>query len=414
MPAKGQGCYQTSDLRRESPPFPSSAPALPAPGRRCCSRRPATPSRCTSAATPAMTLGHQPLGRRHAGAVVRGRGLRARDQPARPALARPVARGIARHAVQRLAGRGASARPQRLRTLRPADHRPSAARCAGAGASSSPSLAGPFSRRAVLSPTKAMSSRAACCRNCTRASTPPAAPSISTATPHADDLDGIVIDCRGLAARDAQPELRGVKGEMIIVETDEIAAVAPGAADPSALAALRHPARRQPLHDRRDLDRERGHRRQRALGAGTARRRLCGASGVRRSAHRRDSARACARPFPTICRASRFDSERIAVNGLYRHGFLLAPALAELTLAYVAARRDRQRGDAMRVTVNGEAARDRRRHASTRCSRELDYEGTHFAIAREFRRAAEKPLGGDAAEERRRDRDHHAAAGRVR
>ena len=26
---------------------------------------------------------------------------------------------------------------------------------------------------------------------------------------------------------------------------------------------------------------------------------------------------------------------RIAVNGLYRHGFLLAPALAELTLAYV-------------------------------------------------------------------------------
>ena len=29
------------------------------------------------------------------------------------------------------------------------------------------------------------------------------------------------------------------------------------------------------------------------------------------------------------------DKNRIAVNGLYRHGFLLAPALAELTLAYV-------------------------------------------------------------------------------
>ena len=27
---------------------------------------------------------------------------------------------------------------------------------------------------------------------------------------------------------------------------------------------------------------------------------------------------------------------KIAVNGLYRHGFLLAPALAELTLGYVA------------------------------------------------------------------------------
>ena len=38
----------------------------------------------------------------------------------------------------------------------------------------------------------------------------------------ADDLDGIVIDCRGLSARDEQPELRGVKGEMIIVETREV------------------------------------------------------------------------------------------------------------------------------------------------------------------------------------------------
>src|SRR5256886_7507889 len=36
----------------------------------------------------------------------------------------------------------------------------------------------------------------------------------------AGDLDGTVIDCRGLAARDTQPELRGVKGEMIIVETN--------------------------------------------------------------------------------------------------------------------------------------------------------------------------------------------------
>src|SRR6202047_3127852 len=35
----------------------------------------------------------------------------------------------------------------------------------------------------------------------------------SQATP--DDLDGIVIDCRGLSARDTQESLRGVKGEMI-------------------------------------------------------------------------------------------------------------------------------------------------------------------------------------------------------
>ena len=31
----------------------------------------------------------------------------------------------------------------------------------------------------------------------------------------------------------------------------------------------------------------------------------------------------------------RVSGRRIAVNGLYRHGFLLAPALAELTLNYV-------------------------------------------------------------------------------
>ena len=30
------------------------------------------------------------------------------------------------------------------------------------------------------------------------------------------------------------------------------------------------------------------------------------------------------------------EKKKIAVNGLYRHGFLLAPALAELTLAHVA------------------------------------------------------------------------------
>ncbi len=36
------------------------------------------------------------------------------------------------------------------------------------------------------------------------------------------NAEGIVIDCRGLGARECEPELRGVKGEMIIVETDEV------------------------------------------------------------------------------------------------------------------------------------------------------------------------------------------------
>src|SRR6476469_8668911 len=37
-----------------------------------------------------------------------------------------------------------------------------------------------------------------------------------------DNLDGIVIDCRGLGARDVEGELRGVKGEMIMIETAEV------------------------------------------------------------------------------------------------------------------------------------------------------------------------------------------------
>src|ERR1700736_915574 len=39
---------------------------------------------------------------------------------------------------------------------------------------------------------------------------------------NAEDIDGVVIDCRGVFARDTQSGLRGVKGEMILIETDEI------------------------------------------------------------------------------------------------------------------------------------------------------------------------------------------------
>ena len=39
--------------------------------------------------------------------------------------------------------------------------------------------------------------------------------------------------------------------------------------------------------------------------------------------------------FPDNLPRIRIEGERISVNGLYRHGFLLAPALAELTTAYL-------------------------------------------------------------------------------
>src|ERR1700677_2638242 len=39
--------------------------------------------------------------------------------------------------------------------------------------------------------------------------------------------------------------------------------------------------------------------------------------------------------FPDNLPRIAVNNRKIAVNGLYRHGFLLAPALAELTLGYV-------------------------------------------------------------------------------
>ena len=68
-----------------------------------------------------------------------------------------------------------------------------------------------------------MSSRGARCRRYTRVSPPPACRSNSIASARPQDFNGTVIDCRGIDARDACPTLRGVKGEMIVVESREIA-----------------------------------------------------------------------------------------------------------------------------------------------------------------------------------------------
>jgi glycine oxidase len=151
---------------------------------------------------------------------------------------------------------------------------------------------------------------------------------------HPDDCDGIVIDCRGLAARDSQPELRGVKGEMIIVETDEIEFSRP--------IRLIHP--RWPLYIIPRADH------QFMIGATTIEAEDSGVSV--RSALELLSAAYAVHPAFAEARIVEFGSglrpafpdnlpriavqdEKISVNGLYRHGFLLAPALAELTLGYV-------------------------------------------------------------------------------
>jgi glycine oxidase len=148
------------------------------------------------------------------------------------------------------------------------------------------------------------------------------------------DIDGIVIDCRGLSARDAQPELRGVKGELILIETDEIKLSRP--------VRLIHP--RWPLYviPREDNLFMLGATSIEAEDTGVSVRSALELLGAAYAVH---PAFAEARilefgsglrpAFPDNLPRIAIDDQRIAVNGLYRHGFLIAPALAELTLAYV-------------------------------------------------------------------------------
>ncbi|MDI1265264.1 MAG: FAD-dependent oxidoreductase, partial [bacterium] len=148
-----------------------------------------------------------------------------------------------------------------------------------------------------------------------------------------EDLDGIVIDCRGLSARDEQPLLRGVKGEMIIVETSEVEL-----SRPVRLIHPRWPLYVIPRGDGRFM-----------LGATSIEAEDTGVSV--RSALELLGAAYAVHPAFAEARIVEFGSglrpaypdnlpritvdRKIAVNGLYRHGFLLAPALAELTVAYV-------------------------------------------------------------------------------
>ncbi|AMA56503.1 FAD-dependent oxidoreductase [Bradyrhizobium sp. CCGE-LA001] len=150
----------------------------------------------------------------------------------------------------------------------------------------------------------------------------------------AKGLDGIVIDCRGLSARDEQGELRGVKGEMILIETGEVQLSRP--------VRLIHP--RWPLYV---IPREDGLF---MLGATSIEAEDTGVS-VRSALELLGAAYAVhpafgearivefgsgLRPaFPDNLPRIGIRGGKISVNGLYRHGFLLAPALAELTLAYV-------------------------------------------------------------------------------
>jgi glycine oxidase len=148
------------------------------------------------------------------------------------------------------------------------------------------------------------------------------------------DIDGTVIDCRGLAARNSERELRGVKGELILIETDEVEL-----SRPVRLIHPRFPLYVIPRGDNRFM-----------LGATSIESESSGVS-VRSALELLGAAYAVhpafaearilefgsgLRPaFPDNLPRIAVNNDKIAVNGLYRHGFLLAPALAELTLGYV-------------------------------------------------------------------------------
>lgn len=150
----------------------------------------------------------------------------------------------------------------------------------------------------------------------------------------AGDLDGIVIDCRGLSARKDQPDLRGVKGEMILIETDEVQLARP--------VRLIHP--RWPLYviPREDNLFMLGATSIEAEDTGVSVRSALELLGAAYAVHpafgeaRIVEFGSGLRPaFPDNLPRIGIRGGKISVNGLYRHGFLIAPVLAELTLAYI-------------------------------------------------------------------------------
>jgi glycine oxidase len=152
---------------------------------------------------------------------------------------------------------------------------------------------------------------------------------------------GLTIDCRGLAARHELPALRGVRGERLLVETHEIEL-----SRPVRLLHPRHPIYVVPWSGGRFL-----------VGATMIESEDAGPVTVRSAldllstlyalhpafaeARILETAAGVRPAFPdNVPRAIVKDGgSRIYVNGAYRHGFLLAPVLAEAVADYVEERK---------------------------------------------------------------------------
>jgi glycine oxidase len=141
----------------------------------------------------------------------------------------------------------------------------------------------------------------------------------------------IVVDCRGLAARDALPDLRGVRGEMVVVRSPDVSLQRP--------VRLLHP--RIPLYI---VPRGNGLF---MIGATMIESERRGPVSVRSAVELLNAAYtlhpafgeaeivelgADLRPaFPDNLPDVRRSGHVLHANGLFRHGFLLAPALARRT-----------------------------------------------------------------------------------
>ncbi|HMA16546.1 MAG TPA: FAD-dependent oxidoreductase, partial [Kiloniellaceae bacterium] len=162
----------------------------------------------------------------------------------------------------------------------------------------------------------------------------------------------VTVDCRGLAARDTIRDLRGVRGEMLVLRSREIAL--------TRTVRLLHP--RFPLYV---VPREIG-------GEGLY---MVGATAIESASRGPVSARSLmellgaayalhpafgeaevveigvdARPaFPDNLPRAWREGERVFVNGLYRHGFLLAPAMARRAADLVFGETTAEEGDADRL-----------------------------------------------------------------
>ena len=188
-----------------------------------------------------------------------------------------------------------------------------------------PDLAGRFSRALFFRQEMHLDPRAAVAELARRIEAHPRARAHfgSETVPEAD----WIVDCRGFAARDALPDLRGVKGEMLVLATRDIAF-----SRPVQLLHPRTPVYIVPRGDGRFMV---GATMLESEARGVRARALLDLIGAAYTVHPAFGEAEVIeigcdlRPaFPDNLPRLRVEGRRIHINGLYRHGFLLAPALA--------------------------------------------------------------------------------------